>query len=756
MPNQQQKRAQSTNQRSHKRIPSKNVMDQTFLLAQALLYNPSICNIVCKDLNITQNTQKPIRHSRKRSLKNQNSSSNANLSRRSYENTQTVNLIKQLKLQNEIATLQSQQLNKIIANQNISPNKSQALLAPFQNKHPLIHEFKMKEPSINLKYQNMIIQRPKSQIRSQRGMNQTHGLDFNKIDFSDQGQFFKYIQSKDRGATGLNSDLQSDRYEDYLRGDFQRMGMSAVPDNRFNATTQLVKNTSYDFPTQMSQQPRFSRPTTAASNYQPELIKRYSQNEDQVPFQLRQNLNEPRLIQKESSYGQHLFTDAQDTIGNNQQSMQQNTQLTQQNSIQLSLYHRQQQRPKSASYENKKFRQGQKQTGMQMPYDRNKIQTQITESHHNQGIISSDANDLKTQSIQLSNGQQLHFKPPRASKKMDSQHQVSQSQFYQDYLERGAYIQSMNHSEMITEQNILDETDTHKYMYNNRQIHPSQDHSHQSNVDLDIEVHNVDLNAKEVKQNKLVDRSIQYSERQSDMNLMINRRNSQSINKSQDVNSRRPSLRSVSNMSYNKQGTELAVAMPKIVEQSTIQTQMSDFQRLTTKIDKVIEEEQKMLQDEQLKIQQDIETAKNKKKNLMSDDYHIPQMLLRPQASLASSLSKPLPIQNKFNNSKSKVNFKIQVQSSTQDLPSTISKYSGAKKYEYLSKRLDKMRDLVEDIKYKDYLKRVEILNQKKAYLSTYRFVLGKDEKQILIKEIEEREAAVELEEKEMFLNEKE
>jgi len=41
-----------------------------------------------------------------------------------------------------------------------------------------------------------------------------------------------------------------------------------------------------------------------------------------------------------------------------------------------------------------------------------------------------------------------------------------------------------------------------------------------------------------------------------------------------------------------------------------------------------------------------------------------------------------------------------------------MTKYSGGtKKFDYLSKRLDKMRDLVEDIKYKDYLKRVEILN---------------------------------------------
>lgn len=63
------------------------------------------------------------------------------------------------------------------------------------------------------------------------------------------------------------------------------------------------------------------------------------------------------------------------------------------------------------------------------------------------------------------------------------------------------------------------------------------------------------------------------------------------------------------------------------------------------------------------------------------------------------------------------------------------------------------MRDLVEDIKYKDYLKRVEILNQKKAYLSTYRFVLNRDEKKILIREIEERESAIEIEERDMFIH---
>ena len=46
------------------------------------------------------------------------------------------------------------------------------------------------------------------------------------------------------------------------------------------------------------------------------------------------------------------------------------------------------------------------------------------------------------------------------------------------------------------------------------------------------------------------------------------------------------------------------------------------------------------------------------------------------------------------------------------------------------------MRNLVEDIKYKDYLKKIEILNQKKAWLSTYRFTLKADEKMSIIKEI--------------------
>jgi len=62
------------------------------------------------------------------------------------------------------------------------------------------------------------------------------------------------------------------------------------------------------------------------------------------------------------------------------------------------------------------------------------------------------------------------------------------------------------------------------------------------------------------------------------------------------------------------------------------------------------------------------------------------------------------------------------------------------------------MKDLVEDLKYNDYLKRVEILNNKKAYLSTYRFVLDKDVKKILIKEIKDRETKMYKEEKEMFI----
>jgi hypothetical protein len=62
------------------------------------------------------------------------------------------------------------------------------------------------------------------------------------------------------------------------------------------------------------------------------------------------------------------------------------------------------------------------------------------------------------------------------------------------------------------------------------------------------------------------------------------------------------------------------------------------------------------------------------------------------------------------------------------------------------------MKDLAEDLKYSEYLKKVEILNQKKAYLSTYRYVLNKNEKEILIKEIEDRETMINDEERRMFL----
>ena len=63
------------------------------------------------------------------------------------------------------------------------------------------------------------------------------------------------------------------------------------------------------------------------------------------------------------------------------------------------------------------------------------------------------------------------------------------------------------------------------------------------------------------------------------------------------------------------------------------------------------------------------------------------------------------------------------------------------------------MNELAEDLRYKEYLKRVEILNQKKAYLSTYRFVLQKEAKLALIKEIKEREAELNKEESMMFIN---
>lgn len=65
-----------------------------------------------------------------------------------------------------------------------------------------------------------------------------------------------------------------------------------------------------------------------------------------------------------------------------------------------------------------------------------------------------------------------------------------------------------------------------------------------------------------------------------------------------------------------------------------------------------------------------------------------------------------------------------------------MNEHSPSKKYGFLSKQISKMRDLAEDLSYKEYLKRVEILNQKKAYLSTYRFVLTKETKTALIQEI--------------------
>ena len=54
-------------------------------------------------------------------------------------------------------------------------------------------------------------------------------------------------------------------------------------------------------------------------------------------------------------------------------------------------------------------------------------------------------------------------------------------------------------------------------------------------------------------------------------------------------------------------------------------------------------------------------------------------------------------------------------------------KYFPSKKYEYLLKRLEKMRNCVENIKYRNYLQKVEQLNQKKAYLSSYRNILTRE-----------------------------
>ena len=43
------------------------------------------------------------------------------------------------------------------------------------------------------------------------------------------------------------------------------------------------------------------------------------------------------------------------------------------------------------------------------------------------------------------------------------------------------------------------------------------------------------------------------------------------------------------------------------------------------------------------------------------------------------------------------------------------------------------MKKLIDDIRYQDYLKRVEVLNQNKAHLSTYRHTLCESEKNKLI-----------------------
>ena len=60
------------------------------------------------------------------------------------------------------------------------------------------------------------------------------------------------------------------------------------------------------------------------------------------------------------------------------------------------------------------------------------------------------------------------------------------------------------------------------------------------------------------------------------------------------------------------------------------------------------------------------------------------------------------------------------------------------------------MKTRVEDIQYRDYLKKVEKLNTRKAYLSTYRHVLAVKEKKLLIKEIEGMEVEIEKDENQM------
>jgi hypothetical protein len=71
----------------------------------------------------------------------------------------------------------------------------------------------------------------------------------------------------------------------------------------------------------------------------------------------------------------------------------------------------------------------------------------------------------------------------------------------------------------------------------------------------------------------------------------------------------------------------------------------------------------------------------------------------------------------------------------------------GQQRSSYLDSRLNRIRNLVEDLKYKEYLKKVEVLNERKAYLSTYRYTLNPAQKRIIIDDIRSREDAINKEE---------
>ena len=65
--------------------------------------------------------------------------------------------------------------------------------------------------------------------------------------------------------------------------------------------------------------------------------------------------------------------------------------------------------------------------------------------------------------------------------------------------------------------------------------------------------------------------------------------------------------------------------------------------------------------------------------------------------------------------------------------------------------RIDKLRKQREHIRYKEYLKEVSTLNQKKAFLSTYRGQIDPETKAELVREIQKMTARLEAEEKDLM-----